>query len=178
MTRNERNIRNSKRGRVKEENERSIFYAPFVFILMVLVFTLMNVGVKSTVMKALSVSPTGTAGRGALMFEEVRNTGAAFGLFNNNPELLIAVSLLALVIITASVLFFSKRMPLSLISPLSLLASGIAMNLFERISYGYVTDYIKFVSATDFPAFNCSDIMVVCGAIGLIFELMKTGKRN
>ncbi len=101
-----------------------------------------------------------------------RNTGIAFGLLANSssswmPTLLTLSSALALILI----LFFSLRQPASnwkLQCGLMLVLGGAAGNLFDRLSYGYVIDFIDvFYRNYHWPTFNVADSSISVG-IGLL----------
>jgi len=47
---------------------------------------------------------------------------------------------------------------------------GAAGNLFDRLKYGYVVDYLDLKY---FTAFNLADVMIVAGVIYLIYVLIK-----
>ncbi len=64
---------------------------------------------------------------------------------------------------------------------MTVLLSGAAGNLIDRIIRGYVVDFI-YVKAIDFPVFNVADIYVTCSIAILlllyrkeIWEWMKNG---
>lgn len=106
-------------------------------------------------------------------FEYVRNTGAAFGLFRGNPELLAAVAILVtagliwLVLIEVSSPEWAGR-------SIGLLAGGSIGNMVERIVNGYVTD---FVAIGPWPRFNVADAAITIGimifVVAVIFDGMK-----
>ena len=106
-----------------------------------------------------------------MSFHKVRNTGAAFNILSNNPDLIIALSFLALAGITFFVLFWSKKLNKLNISALSTLSAGIGMNFYERITKGYVTDYIDLDFIPNMPVFNVADIFIIVGTILLIAAL-------
>ena len=49
---------------------------------------------------------------------------------------------------------------------LFLIGGGVS-NLFERLSYGCVTDYIRL---GDFPTFNLADILLTIGVAGILWK--------
>ena len=54
-----------------------------------------------------------------------------------------------------------------------LIVSGGAGNLFDRIIYGAVVDFIEtFPFGYSFPIFNVADIFIVCGSIYLIIYML------
>lgn len=99
----------------------------------------------------------------------VHNTGAAWSLFANSRFFLIFIGFLALGLIT----WFKKGMPSHVII-YSLLYAGILGNLFDRLFFGYVKDYLHFTFFNyDFPIFNLADVFIVIGALFLIVEMIK-----
>lgn len=55
-------------------------------------------------------------------------------------------------------------------SPLVFITLGTMSNLFDRLKYGYVIDYIDLKY---FTIFNIADSMIVCGVFYLIFLTLK-----
>ena len=63
------------------------------------------------------------------------------------------------------------------ISIYSLLIGGILGNLFDRIMYGYVVDYLDFyIFGYNFPIFNIADICIVCSVVLIIIDTLRGGK--
>lgn len=137
-----------------------------------ILFSLIAYGVKVVVMSALQASPTKQVGNGMLTLYEVHNTGAAFNLFSNQPEMIVTASFLAVAVITFIVLMASGKLTQTAISAMAFLSAGITMNMLERINQGYVIDYIHCDFLQNFPVFNVPDIMIVAGAFGLILSVL------
>lgn len=137
-----------------------------------ILFALISFGVKTVVLGAINLSPTKQCGNGVITLLEVHNTGAAFNLFSSHPEMIITSSFLAVAALTFIVLIASARLSQATISAMSFLSAGITMNMLERINQGYVIDYIQCNPLTNFPVFNVPDIMIVVGAVGLIFSIL------
>ena len=55
---------------------------------------------------------------------------------------------------------------------LTLIASGAAGNLIDRVSQGYVVDFLYF-KLIDFPIFNVADCYVTVAAAVLLFLVLK-----
>ena len=56
----------------------------------------------------------------------------------------------------------------------SLLYGGIVGNLFDRIVYGYVIDYLDFyIFNYNFPVFNFADVCIVISVILIIFDSIR-----
>jgi signal peptidase II len=101
-----------------------------------------------------------------------RNTGVAFGFFANTaspwvPQALTLVSGCALLVI----LVFSLRnstLNWKLQLGLMLVLGGAAGNLYDRLLYGYVTDFIEvYYRSYHWPTFNVADSSISTG-IGLL----------
>jgi signal peptidase II len=94
---------------------------------------------------------------GFLYFTLTYNTGIAFGLLQNLQWLTIPVSVL--IIFGAMILHFrSDHEDRWTGSALGLLVGGAIANLFDRIAYGRVTD---FLDLRWWPVFNLADSAIV-----------------
>ena len=80
-------------------------------------------------------------------------------------EVFLGVGILAVLVIFFWVLFFARGW--NMIWGVLLLAGGIS-NLFERFSFGCVTDY--FFIASWFPLFNLADVFLTVAVLGLLWE--------
>ena len=97
----------------------------------------------------------------------VKNTGAAFSLLQNNSTILLLISFLSVIILNY---YIFKEKNITKISKISfgILLGGIYGNLFDRIIYRSVIDYLSFsVFNYSFPIFNLADIGITVG-VGLI----------
>lgn len=101
----------------------------------------------------------------------IKNTGAAFNILKDSRELLIILSMIALVLLALHVIKNIKSISLKSIFFISILSAGIAGNLHERIIYGYVRDFFK-LNFVNFPVFNISDIFINIGVIALIILIL------
>jgi signal peptidase II len=108
---------------------------------------------------------------GFLELTHTRNTGMAFGILSDSaspwvPLALATVSTLAFLLI----LGFALRNPVSRVRlqwGLMLILGGAAGNLHDRLTYGYVTDFIDvFYGSYHWPTFNLADSAITIG-IGL-----------
>ncbi len=98
---------------------------------------------------------------GVLSFTYYENHGAAFGLMQNMQTLLITATIAILVVIMILVCKGKIKGNL-LVSSISLIVAGGIGNLIDRVSNGYVIDYIYF-ELINFPIFNFADCCVVVG---------------
>lgn len=107
-----------------------------------------------------------------------QNRGVAFGLFNNSTSewrtaLLIMVSAAALVLVGA-MLWNARRMDRLTVFGLGLILGGAAGNVFDRIAWGRVTDFLEFyVGNYHWPTFNVADTAIVVGSGLLLLDLLK-----
>lgn len=95
------------------------------------------------------------------------NEGAAFSLFSGNVLFLIFITLIVLFLIYRTI----NKENVNKIGILAygLLLGGILGNLYDRIFYGYVIDYLDFrIFKFNFAIFNLADAAIVVGAILLI----------
>ena len=95
-------------------------------------------------------------------FVYVQNTGVAFGLFGStrlNFTIISLVSILLIVIILFQ--FFKPPNPFLI----SLLLAGALGNVWDRLLYGFVIDFIKIGS---FYVFNIADSAITVGVLVLI----------
>lgn len=106
-----------------------------------------------------------------LELQYLENTGIAFGMFAGKITFFLFTCILFLI---AAAYFFYKipktRFYLPLILIGLVLVSGAFGNFIDRISYGFVIDFIYF-KLIDFPIFNIADIYVVSSCI-LLFLLI------
>lgn len=101
----------------------------------------------------------------------VKNTGAAFSILQDSRELLIILSMIALVLLALHVINHLKSISLKSCFFIALLSAGIAGNLHERIVFGYVRDFFQ-LNFINFPVFNISDIFINIGVIALIILIL------
>ena len=95
----------------------------------------------------------------------VTNTGMSFGLLKGMNIVFILVSILVLGFF-ALVYYKKKKYPIQF----GLICAGIIGNLIDRITFGYVIDFIDF---RFFPVFNIADASIFIGIFWLVFILWK-----
>jgi signal peptidase II len=93
-----------------------------------------------------------------------KNTGAAFGML---PSLGDFITILAIVVAIAIVYYFPQvpREDWTMRLAMGLEFGGAVGNLFDRLTIGWVTD---FVSIWRFPVFNVADLSITLGVIVLL----------
>ncbi len=104
-------------------------------------------------------------------FDYMINTGAAFSTLANSSYILAILAMVIIFGIVCYICYNTYKLSYLKILCLSTLTGGIAANLFERIVYGHVVDYIK-VKPFLFPVFNFQDVLIVvsCSILVLMFQ--------
>jgi signal peptidase II len=109
---------------------------------------------------------------GVLRFTLVKNSGAAFGLFEGGRVFFIVASVLAAVVI----LYVGFRLPAAERVRrvlLGLILGGAVGNLIDRVFDGAVIDFIEMgVAGHWWPVYNVADIAVSVGAALLLVQLL------
>lgn len=101
------------------------------------------------------------------------NHGAAFSMLSDaggwQRWLFTAFAILASVIILGWLRRTSKHLRIFCIS-LALILGGALGNLYDRVMYGYVVDFLDFHwGSSHFPAFNVADAAITLGAILMLW---------
>ena len=107
----------------------------------------------------------------------LKNTGGAFSLFNNNT---FGLAFIGMVVI-CFLFYYLQHAKTNKLEDIcySLLLGGIVGNLIDRLVYNGVTDYLGFVFFKySFPVFNLADIGIVVSIIGLIINEIWSGKHG
>ena len=103
----------------------------------------------------------------------VENTGAAWGILDNNRIILICVSIIALLIVNKYINTEVSINKLSIVS-YGLVLGGIFGNLLDRIFRGFVIDFLNFnIFGYNFPVFNIADSLIVIGIILMFIEVIR-----
>lgn len=107
---------------------------------------------------------------GFIQLNYAENTGAAFGSFSGYTWIL---SVFTLVVIVAGLVYILRgkvKFGVEYVCITLILAGGLG-NLIDRISRGFVVDYIEPLFI-DFAIFNFADILVTCSAVVLIIWMI------
>jgi signal peptidase II len=112
-----------------------------------------------------------------------QNRGVAFGFFNDSTSewrttLLIAFSLAAVALV-AYMLWNSSRLDRSSMWGLALVLGGAAGNVFDRIVWGRVTDFLElYIGSYHWPTFNLADTAIVVGSGLLLLDLLRPKRQT
>ena len=106
--------------------------------------------------------------------EYLENRGAAFGILQNK---LLLLALVTLLVISGMIYYIIKYKPKSKFIRVSfaLIISGALGNLYDRVFYKYVVDFIllHYKDVYYFPTFNIADMFVVVGTLVLAISIVK-----
>lgn len=94
----------------------------------------------------------------------VKNSGAAWSILKDERILLLIISVIVLFLINK----YMNKEKLSKLEELSygLIIGGIFGNLFDRVIYGFVIDFLDFkIFGYNYPIFNLADTFIVIGVI-------------
>jgi signal peptidase II len=137
---------------------------------------------KALIRVTLPVHASRTVIQGFLDLTHVQNTGAAFGFLNAvefpfKPLVLALVAGAALAAIAA----YASRLPaeqrVARIG-LVLILGGAAGNLIDRLTAGYVLDFVDaYFRGWHFWAFNVADSAITAGVSLLILDMLGVGSR-
>ena len=110
----------------------------------------------------------------------VENTGAAFSLFAEWPQrvrvpLLVGFSTAAMIVVCYLLWKSAAKFTWTGLA-LAFILGGAIGNLYDRVLFGRVTDFLHFYIGTHmWPDFNLADSAIVCGATLLILDLIFSG---
>lgn len=111
------------------------------------------------------------------------NRGVAFSLFNDSTSewrtvLLVLFSLVAVAVVGGFIQLRAKRMDRVSVAGFALILGGAAGNVFDRIVWGRVTDFLDFsIGGYHWPAFNLADSALVIGCGLLLLEALHPKKQ-
>lgn len=103
-----------------------------------------------------------------------KNTGAAFGIFQNANLILMILS--SLIVVVLAVYYISMKENNTLIRiGLAMAMGGALGNLIDRVTQGYVTDFMSFGR---FPIFNLGDSAVTVGVGLMVLALLLESRQK
>ncbi len=123
---------------------------------------------------------------GLFNFTHARNTGAAFSILADaSPTVRLLVLIIAALGITALLAHMLWQAtgaaggPLLTRVGLSLVLGGAFGNLYDRILYGHVTDFLQvFLGSYEWPTFNVADSAICVGAGLLTLDALRQHRQQ
>jgi len=107
-----------------------------------------------------------------------QNRGVAFGIFNDSTSewrtTLLVIASIAAVIMVSVMLWSAKKLDAFSLWGFALILGGAAGNVFDRIVWGRVTDFLLFyIGQYQWPTFNLADSAIAVGSGLLILDLLR-----
>ena len=132
-----------------------------ISVITIIIDQLIKLFIKTNITKDIVIIPK------IFKMTNVINTGAAFSILKNNNTLLILITIIILVLLNY---YIKKNNIENDYFELGIILGGIVGNLFDRLLYNGVIDYIEI---SNFPVFNLADSLIVLGIILLIIKEFK-----
>jgi signal peptidase II len=139
--------------------------------------------VKAIIRREIELNESVAVIPGFFDLTRVHNTGTAFGFMNGmdfpfKTVILACVAIAALVALATYAATLPANQRLARIG-LALILGGAAGNLIDRITEGYVVDFVDlYWSGWHFWAFNVADASITVGVALMILDLLGAGSRH
>src|SRR5436190_12880938 len=156
----------------------SKFQARLPYALLVVLTLSLDRWTKSLIQHRFTLNESATVIDGLFNITYVRNTGVAFGIFSSisSPAKSLLLSIFtafaAILVITYSVRSSARNRLLQV--ALALILGGALGNLYDRLAYGYVVDFLEFyLGVYHWPSFNIADSAISIGVALLALEIIR-----
>ncbi|MFI3201456.1 MAG: signal peptidase II [Eubacteriales bacterium] len=148
-------------------------------VIMISILVAIDQWTKQWAIRTLKEQPDIPIIEGILELSYLENRGAAFGMLQNQKYFFI---LITIVVVTLIVFLIFKLPDDKKYNPLhfcllGILSGAVGNNLFDRVSYHYVIDFI-YVKVINFPIFNMADIYVCVATFFLCIYLLFVYKES
>jgi signal peptidase II len=102
----------------------------------------------------------------------VWNEGISFGMLANGQEMMPMILSASAFLLALGLLVWLWRTPhITTALPLAMVISGALANIWDRLRFGAVADFIDFhIGDWHYPAFNLADSCIVVGVLWLAFD--------
>jgi signal peptidase II len=133
---------------------------------------------KALIARSLALYESRPVIRGFLNLVHSRNDGAIFGFMGHagSPAFRLALALASVVALVLVVFYFVKTpgRDVLMLTALSLILAGALGNNIDRLTRGYVVDFIDvYVKRWHWPVFNVADSCISIGAVLLFIVLFR-----
>ena len=139
-----------------------------MIIILTIVFLIIDVISKLVISNLFDVNDSIMVIKNFFYITYVRNTGAAWSIFSGKTLGLIIISLIIILFI---IYYIYKNKPRYKIEKIgySMILGGALGNLYDRVIYGYVIDYLDFyILGYSYPIFNLADSFIFVGVVLII----------
>ena len=133
---------------------------------------------KHAAQRALAPHGVKTAVQGILSWAYTQNRGAAFSLLNGSGMLLVLLTLALIGLLLVYLLRHPQNSSMERTGLWLIIGGGLG-NLWDRLLYGYVIDFIR-LDFVNFAVFNIADIFVCGGAALVVLSVLisELGRKN
>ncbi len=148
------------------------------YFLLVAVTLILDRWTKALIQSRFELNESANLVDGFFNITYVRNTGVAFGIFSSisspaKSALLSVFTAIAAIVVVV----YSVRSPVRnrlLQAAYGLILGGALGNLYDRLAYGYVVDFLEFyVRSYHWPSFNVADSAISTGVVLLAIEIIR-----
>jgi len=155
----------------------------FPYLLLVAATLVLDRWTKVLIQKRFDLNESISVIDGFFNITYVRNTGVAFGIFSSisSPAKSVLLSVFtacaAVLVVTYSVRSPARNRLLQI--ALGLILGGALGNLYDRLAYGYVVDFLEFYAGSyHWPSFNVADSAISIGVGLLAIEIIRSEAPN
>ena len=153
------------------------FFISFIFV--GLIFLIDRISKIIVVKKSIEIENSKIFSSKLINFDLIWNKGIAFGLFSVNQGALYQLITLLIVIIVIILIYLMNRSKNFEKFSLILILGGALGNLFDRIFYKAVPDFIDLhINNFHWFIFNVADIFITTGVFCLIFVELFYNKKS
>lgn len=154
---------------MKAKGDKIISKKMILSIILVLVLIVIDQGVKIYVLK--NNMDNKTIIDNTLQIDYVENKGGAFGIGQNSTMTFIITNVIVLGLILRFIYLQKEEMETKTLIMLLLILAGGISNFMDRISLGFVVDYINLFPKINFPRINLADIYISVGWITFLLTV-------
>ena len=147
--------------------KKSKFLMNFLFVLSSVIIITIDQVTKYLVNTKISLNSSLEIIPGIIFISHVKNSGAAFGVFQNRTNILIVISVIAIILIIILKIKLNLDSIFYNIS-LGFILGGAIGNLIDRIIFGEVIDFLHL---RYFAVFNVADSFI-CIGFGIVIILI------
>lgn len=144
------------------------------FVLISLAVILLDQVTKHWALNSLFQTGSQPVSKNFFQLTLVKNSGGVWGLFPGSSPKLAIIGLAVSVLIAAFWWFSRPRSRFGTLA-LALILGGCLGNLIDRLSYGWVVDFLDF---RFWPVFNLADTFTNVGLILLIIQIFSGSGKN
>jgi len=150
----------------------------FSYLILVLLILVSDRVSKSAIVPRFELGQPFPVIDGLFNITYVQNTGVAFGILSafSSPVKILFLSLVAAIAAVVVIVYSLRNDPHNklLQGALALVLAGALGNLYDRVRYGYVIDFLEFHARGYYwPSFNIADTSISIGVMLLVWEMFR-----